>query len=420
MKTILKNVTIIDAKSAYNGKKTSILIEEGIIKKIGEKIPTADATVIDVPGSFISPGWCDMRANFCEPGFEHKEDLTSGIKAAAAGGFTAVAITPETKPVLQSKAQIEFIKSKSKPALVEIMPYGAATHELDGLNLAEMYDMKNSGAVAFSNGNTTIANAGVMLKALLYVKNFDSFIVAHADDKTISNNGKMNEGITSVMLGMKSIPAIAEELIIARDIELLSYTNSRIHFSHISTRGAVGLIKKAKARGLQVTCDVAIANLVFDESNLVEFDTNFKVNPPLRTRDDIDALIEGINTGIIDAIVSDHRPQDDECKVVEFDNAANGMSTIQVFYNLLLKIGEAIKPEKLIEVISNQPRAILGLAPLVIQENETANFTVYNPEIVWQYGPATNRSRAKNSPLYATALKGKIVAVGNKGMVAYT
>lgn len=418
MKIIVKNVTIIDAASAHHGKKENILIENGFIKKIGAAIDEAGATVVDGKDGFISPGWCDMRAHFNEPGYEHKEDLESGMNSAMAGGFTAVAITPDTKPVLHSKAEIEFVKSKSKNHIVDVLPYGAITHNLDGLNLAEMFDMKNSGAVAFTDGNNTIANAGVMLRALLYVKNFDSFIVAHSDDTNISNKGKMNEGITSVMLGMKSIPAIAEEIIISRDIELLRYTESRIHFSHISTQGAVALIAKAKADGLNVTCDVAIANLIYDDSILMEFETNYKVNPPLRTRADIDALIAGVNDGTIDAIVSDHRPQNDENKEVEFDIAANGMNNLQTFYNLLLKLEGLIAWDKLVAAISMHPRRILGLPMISVAEGCEANFTVFNPNISWDYNASTNRSLAKNSPLYNTTLLGKIIAIGNKNKLA--
>ncbi len=419
MKVIVKNATVIDANSSHHGNTVDILIENGLISKIAENIDGTGTTIIDGKGGFISPGWCDMRANFCEPGYEHKEDLESGMLAAMAGGFTAVAITPETKPILHSKAEIEFVKGKAQNALIDLLPYGAITHNLDGLNLAEMYDMKNSGAIGFSNGNTTIANAGVMLKALLYVKNFDSLILSHADDTNISNNGKMNEGVTSVMLGMKSIPAIAEELMIARDIELLKYTDSRIHFSHISTRGSVELIAKAKQDGLNVTCDVAIANLVYNETMLMEFETNYKVNPPLRTQDDIDALLAGISDGTIDAIVSDHRPQNDENKDVEFDIAANGMNTIQTFYNLLLKLNDKLAWEKLIDVISINPRKILGLPPISIEENSEANFTVFNPTTIWHYNSDTNRSRSKNSPLYNSMLNGKILAVGNKNKIAF-
>ncbi len=418
MKVIVKNVTVIDASSPHHGKNIDLFIESGIIKNISNDIKDFGATIIDGQGGFISPGWCDMRANFCEPGYEHKEDLDSGMRAAIAGGFTAVAITPETKPILHSKAEIEFIKAKTRNSLLDILPYGAITHNLDGLNLAEMYDMKNSGAVAFSNGNTTIANAGVMLRALLYVKNFDSLILSHADDIDISNHGQMNEGYTSVILGMKSIPAIAEELIIARDLELLRYTESRIHFSHISTKGSVELIAKAKAEGLRVSCDVAIANLVYNETILVDFETNYKVSPPLRSQEDIDALIAGLTNGTIDAIVSDHRPQNDENKDVEFDNASNGMNTIQTFYNLLLKLEGKISWEKIIDAITAHPRKILALPAISIAENTEANFTIFSPTEYWDYNAATNHSRSKNSPLYNSGLVGKIIAVGNKNKLS--
>jgi len=417
MNTLIKNITVIDPASKHHGKLVDVLVEDGKIKQIAKKIESGSHEVIDVKGSYLSPGWCDMRAHFCEPGYEQRENLASGMKAAMAGGFTAVALVPETKPALHSKGEIEFIKSKTADALIDVLPYGALTQNLDGANMAEMFDMHKSGAVAFTDGNHAMASAGMMLRSLEYVKNFNSFVVSHADDHTLSNNGKMNEGNVSVLLGLKSIPSIAEELMVARDIELLKYTDSRIHFSHISTAGAVESIAKAKAMGLNVTCDVAIANLVFDDSAVMEFDTNYKVNPPLRSKEDIKALIKGILNGTIDAIVSDHYPQDDEHKVVEFDIASSGMNTIQTFYNLLLKLENKIPLEKLIEVISINPRKILGLEPASIAEGPNANFTIFNPEQNWEYNSGSNYSLSKNSPLYNSTLKGKIIAVGNKGKV---
>jgi dihydroorotase len=418
MKTLIKNVTIADPASPHHGKKVDLLIDAGMFKKIGKGLEEKEAMVIDGTGACLSTGWCDMRANLGEPGYEFKENLDSGMHAAMAGGFTAVAITPDTRPVLHGKAEIEFIRNRTKNQLIDVLPYGAVTHDLDGQNMAEMYDMKMSGAIAFSNGNNTIANTGVMLRALQYVKNFDGLLLSHADDADISNKGKMNEGVTSVMLGMKSIPSMAEELMVQRDIELLRYSGSRLHFSHISTQGSVALIAKAKAEGLQVTCDVAIANLVYDETMLMEFDTNFKVNPPLRTRLDIQALVDAINDGTVDVIVSDHRPQDLESKVVEFDIASNGMNTLQTFYSLLLKLHEKISLDTLIAVVSTNPRKILGLPALSVSEGMEANFTVFHPGKTWWYNTTTNLSRSKNSPLFNTELTGKVIAVGNRGMVA--
>lgn len=418
MKILIQQACVLDPSSALHNTVCDVLIEDGIIKKTETALTQKDAMVIDATGAYLSTGWCDLRAQFGEPGYEPKETLASGALAAASGGFTAVAITPETNPVLQSKADIEFVKAKTRDLITDVLPYGALTVNSEGLHMTEMFDMHSSGAVAFTDGNKSVMNAGVMLRSLLYVKNFNSFIAVHADETSISNKGKMNEGITSVLLGLKSIPAIAEELMIARDIELLRYTGSRIHFSHISTRGSVALIRKAKAENLPVTCDVAIANLVYDETALMDFDTNYKVNPPLRTRDDMDALFEGLNDGTIDAISSDHRPQDDEHKEVEFDIAANGMSTLQTFYPLLLKAGKQLSNEKLTEVLSRNPRKILNLPALKIAEGETANLTLFHPEKRWEYSAQTNHSLSKNSPLYNSQVQGKVMAVMNKNKIA--
>jgi dihydroorotase len=415
MSILLKNVTITDPSSPLNGKTTDILTEDGKIVSLGR---SGDAReIIDLKGSFISPGWCDMRANFCEPGYEQRETLESGMQAAMAGGFTAVALIPETKPAIQTKSDIEFIRKRASGSLMDVLPYGALTLNLDGSTMAEMYDMHTSGAAGFTDGNHAIASAGMMMRSLEYVKNFNSFILAHADDATLSAGGRMNEGNVSVMLGLKSIPSISEELMIARDIELLRYTGSRLHFSHISTEGAVKSIAKAKSEGLNITCDVAIANLVYDDTAVMTFDTNFKVNPPLRSKETISVLIDAVNNGTIDAIVSDHCPQDDEHKIVEFDIASTGMSTIQTFYNLVLMLGNKISGDKLIECISINPRKILGLEKAGIKEGAAANFTIYNPSLAWEYNSSSNLSRSKNSPLYNTNLTGKVLAVMNNGQL---
>jgi dihydroorotase len=416
MNILVKNVTILDPYSPQNGNTTDITVSDGKIISIG-KSSDSNSESIDATGCFISPGWCDLRANFCEPGYEQRETLASGMQAAIAGGFTAVALVPETKPAIQTKSDIEFIKTKTSGSLIDVYPYGALSQNLDGLTMAEMYDMHLSGAAGFTDGNKALASAGMMMRSLEYVKNFNSFVLSHADDISLSSNGKMNEGNVSVMLGLKSIPAIAEELMISRDIELLRYSGSRIHFSHISTAGAVRSIAKAKKEGLNVTCDVAIANLVYDDSTLMEFDTNYKVNPPLRSKEEIESLIKGINDGTIDAIVSDHYPLDDEHKVVEFDIASTGMSTIQVFYAMLLMLGDKIKVNRLIECISINPRKILGLAPASVNEGSEANFTIFNPSLNWEYNAASNLSLSKNSPLYNSTLKGKVVAVVNNGKI---
>ncbi len=392
-----------------------VLIENGIIKSIKSKISAPkNVNVIEAENLHLSAGWMDMQVNFCDPGFEHKEDLSSGIKAAAAGGFTAVAAVSSTNPPIDSKGAVEYIKNKTAGAIVDVYPIGTVSFRLEGKDISEMYDMKQAGAVAFSDDKKAIGDAGLLMRALLYAQNFDSLIITHCDEKTVSLEGKMNEGITSTMLGLKGIPALAEELMVSRNIFLAEYTKSPIHIANISTQKSVQLIKQAKAAGLKVTASVNAYSIALEDSVLMGFDSNYKLNPPLRTKTDIEALRKGIAEGTIDAVSSDHRPQDIESKDIEFDYASNGMIGLETAFGLINSNKGAVKLETIIKTITVNPRNILKLLQPKIAEGEPANITMFDPSAEWVFEKKDIQSKSSNTPFIGTKFTGKVIGVVNK------
>jgi dihydroorotase len=415
MNILIKQAKIIDSNSQFNGKKMDILIENGYVTSIKSKITTDKNTkIIEGDNLHVSNGWMDMQVNFCDPGYEHKEDLNTGIKAAAAGGFTAVAITSGTNPPIHSKAQVQYIKNNTLDAIVDVYPMGTATHNREGKEISEMYDMQLAGAIAFSDDKNTITNAGTLMRALLYSKNFEGLVVTHCEDKSISHEGQMNEGEVSTKLGLKGMPALAEELMIARNIFLAEYTDAPIHISSISTKRAVDLIRDAKAKGLKITASVNAYNLALEDTALMEFDSNYKLNPPLRTKEDIEALKKGLTDGTIDAITSDHRPQDIESKDVEFDQASNGMIGLETAFGLLNTYKGKLKLETIIEAISNNPRRILKLKESMLKEGEPANLTIFDTETEWKFEKKHIRSKSLNTPFIGVKFKGKVIGIINK------
>ena len=333
MNALIKSAKVIDSNSKFNGKVVDILIEKGIISKIGKSIPNPKKIEeVNYKDLHVSAGWFDMRVNFCDPGLEYKEDLNSGLKAAAKGGFTGVMIMPDTNPTTDSKSGIEYIINKTKGNIVDALPAGCLSHNCEGKEMAEMYDMSSAGAVAFTDNKKSISKASLLNRALLYSQSFNGLIMNFPNDKEISNGGQINEGVVSTELGLKGIPALAEELMVSRDIYLAEYCNSRLHLSNISTKQSVKLIADAKKKGIKITADVNSYHLLLDETELLQFDNNCKVNPPLRTKEDIKALIAGVKNGTIDAICSDHTPEDIENKQCEFDHSAFGMINLQTSF----------------------------------------------------------------------------------------
>lgn len=415
---LIKNATIVDKNSNYHQQKKNIFIEDGVIKSISNETPLAQKT-IEADGCMVSIGWMDMRCFIGEPGFEHKENIASVCKSAAISGFTAIASLPNTSPVVQSKDTLSYIISQSQKQLVDIFPIAALTVNMKGEELTEMMELHQYGAVAFSDAEHCVHHAGVMVRALQYMKPFNGLVIQHAEEQKLTMHGQMNEGITSTYLGLKGIPALAEELIIKRDIELLEYAGTgRLHFSRITTKNSVEIIRKAKAEGKNITCDVTVAHLVLNETMLTDFDTNLKLNPPLRTIEDQKALWDGLQDGTIDVIVTDHHGQDTESKHLEFDMAENGMIALETAFGLLLKYKpQNMSLEQLLSKISINPRKILGIDIPQISEGKIANITLFDTENTWIFTQNDIQSKSKNTPFVGAELKGKVLGVVNKEKV---
>lgn len=413
MHILLKNVKIIAPSSPLHGQQKDISIQNGIIQQVGSNLEDARTTVISGNNLHVSAGWMDVFAHFCDPGQEHKEDLQSGIKAAATGGYTTVMVVPNTQPALHTKPQIEYVLSRTRHSAATVLPIGAATKNLEGAGLAEMYEMQQAGAVAFSDGFKPLQSPGLMLKALQYIKAFDGTLIQLPDDQSISAHGLMHEGIYSTQLGMPGKPALAEELIIQRDLELAKYTDSRIHFTGISTRKSVELIVAAKADGIKVTCSVTPYHLSLTDAQLINYDTHLKVNPPLRSADDVKALQEAVLHGTIDCIATHHTPQDWDAKQVEFEYAKNGMIGLESAFGVIRQYLPQLPLEQLINMLTTQPRKIFGLPQPALQEGAAANLTVFDPETSWQFTKAHIASRSKNSAYIGEQLKGKVHATVN-------
>jgi dihydroorotase len=413
MQILLKNVQITALSSSFNGKQQDILIENGIISQIGSGITAPQAKVISGNNLHVSLGWTDIFSHFCDPGQEHKEDLSTGVAAAAKGGFTTVMVVPNTQPALHTKPQIEYVISRTRNSAVQVLPIGAVTKNVEGTSLAEMYEMAQAGAVAFSDGLKPLQSPGMMLKALQYVKAINGTIIQLPDDLSISAHGLMHEGIYSTQLGMPGKPSLAEELIIQRDIELAKYTDSKIHFTGISTRKAVELIAAAKSQGIQVTCSVTPYHLSLTDKELEGYDTHLKVNPPLRTADDVKALQDAVKNGVIDCFATHHLPQDWDAKIVEFEYAKNGMIGLESCFGVLRKYLPEVPLDQLINMLTIRPREIFNLPAHSLEVNAAANLTLFNPEEEWTLTAAHLASRSKNSAYIGANLKGTVIGIIN-------
>jgi dihydroorotase len=414
MEILLRQVKVIDPSSPFHLQTTDILIQNGTITQVGQ-INDSDVQQINIKGLHVSAGWVDVFSNFCDPGFEFRETLETGSNAAAAGGYTDVLILPNTNPVVHNKAGVEYIVQRSRDFVTNIHPIAAITKNVEGKELAEMYDMHQSGAIAFSDGTCPIQSSGLLLKALQYIKAIDKTIIQVPDDKSVNPSGLINEGIISTQLGLPGKPAVAEELMIARDIELVKYTDSKIHFTGVSTAKSVELIRQAKKEGLAVTCSVTPYHLCFTDEDLVDYDTNLKVNPPLRTRHDQQALKQALIDGTIDCIATHHLPQDIDHKMVEFEYAHFGMVGLETSYAVITTCFAELGLEKTIDLLSGKPRSIFGLPSLPIKKNATACLTLFLPGEKWTV--QNLHSKSKNSPFIEKELTGKPVGIINKDKV---
>jgi dihydroorotase len=416
MDILIKSATIVHKGHPLHLKKADILINNGIIKSIAENIDVKNVTVFSSENLHVSIGWMDMRANFSDPGLEHREDIKSGLQAAAKGGYTAVAIMPSTNPPLHSKSQIEYALKNASGNICNIYPMGCISQNREGKDMAEMFDMKKAGAIAFTDDKRPVENAGLLLRALQYNKIFNGLVVSFAEDKNIAGDGKVNEGVVATRLGLKGIPALAEELMIARDIYLAEYADAPIHFTCISAAKSVELIKAARKKGVKVTADVTAHHLLLNDSVLEGFDSNYKVKPPLRTIEDCKALIAGINDGTIAVICSDHTPQEIEMKDREFDHAGYGIIALQTAFacaNEALK--NKVKLEDIIAAISINPRKVLGITQPQLQEGAKAELTLFNPDLSWELKAEDIVSKSKNTPFIGRNMLGKALAIANNG-----
>ncbi|MEP6595105.1 MAG: dihydroorotase [Ginsengibacter sp.] len=411
MKVLIKNATIISSSSPHNGQSIDILIDNGIITELKQEIISDAEKIIKAEGLHISAGWMDCFANFCDPGDEYKETLKTGSNAAAAGGFTEAMLIPNTNPVVDNKSQVEYIVQSGRQLSVTLHPIGAVTKHAGGKELSEMYDMHSTGAVAFSDGINSLQSSGVLLKALQYVSAFDGTIIQMPDDKNIGANGLMNEGVTSTWLGLPGKPAIAEELSIARDIELVKYTGSKIHFTGISTKRSLQIITKAKEDGLQVTCSVTPYHVFFCDEDLSTYDTNLKVNPPLRTKEDMKALRESLKNGLIDCVASHHQPQDWDCKTCEFEYAKNGMTGLESLFGVISMCEISIVD--FVKMQSENSRKIFALPVPEIRKGVKANLTLFVPGIEYVFTEQHIYSKSKNNAFVGKQLKGKTIGIIN-------
>ncbi len=415
MTILLRQVKIADHLSPFNGKVKDLLLEDSVLVSIQDHYTGNADQTIDIPGTIISTGWVDPFTHFCDPGYEHRETLISGAAAAQAGGFTTVFVVPNTQPVIDNKAQVNYIIQQNNQLPIHVLPIGALSKKVEGKDLAEMIDMHQSGAVAMSDGLYPVQSTLLCLKALQYVKTFDGVVIQMPIDKTLGSLGLMNEGITSTQLGLPGIPAIAEELMIARDIELLKYTNSKLHITGVSTAKGIALIEAGKKAGLALTCSVTPYHLYFNETDLSTYDTLLKVYPPLRTKSDQAALLAAVENGVVDCISAHHQPQDWDGKTIEFEYAKAGIASIETSFATVNHLLPKLSDETIANLFSNHARQIFGLSSKTIKEGETVELTLFNRQEITQKSKTNSKSKSANSPFWDKALLGKVIGTFAKG-----
>lgn len=439
MQVLIRSARVVDAASPADGQVVDVLVENGLIRQLGENLSApANVPIIESENLHVSPGWVDMRVLTQDPGYEHKEDITSVCRAALAGGFTDIAVLPNTHPVVDDKGTLGYVRHMAEGQPVSIHVMAAITKKAAGEDFTEMLDLHHAGAVAFSDGTHPLQNPDLLLKTLQYLQPIGGLLMNRPEEQLLTRFGQMHEGVQSTLLGLKGMPSLAEELMIERDLRLLAYVlegeeggaqassslpltslpPSILHFSTISTARSTELIRQAKAAGLPVSCDVAAHQLIFDDSALAEFDTNLKVNPPFRSPGDVDALWAGLGDGTIDAIVSDHSPQDAESKNVEFDQAEFGIIGLETVFAAVLTQNQKrssgqLSLSQLINKLTLQPRQILRLLPVQIAEGQPASLTLFDPTRTWTY--ERTYSKSKNSPFLGQTFTGRVVGTVHRG-----
>lgn len=408
MNVLLKSATIIDPKSDFHNQTVDILIEKGVITQISNTLKnTKNIREIDLDNLHVSQGWFDSSVSFGEPGYEERETLENGLKTAALSGFTSVALNPNTNPVIDCNSDVSFVKSKAEKHAVNLYPIGALTKESKGVDLAELYDMKNAGAIAFGDYDKPIENPNLLKIALQYASNFDGLVLSFPQENKITGKGVMNEQLTSTSIGLKGNPNMAEELQIVRDLFILEYTEGKLHIPTISTAKSVALIREAKQKKLNVSCSVAIHNLVLTDEVLTTFNTNFKVLPPLRTQEDITALRDGLKDGTIDMVTSDHNPIDIEHKKIEFDYAKYGTLGLESAFGILNNL---FSTKKTIDYLT-KGKSRFGIESQTIAIGNKADLSLFNPNGTHKFTKDHIISTSKNAIFLDYETKGKIYGI---------
>lgn len=415
MKILIRQAILADPASLKNGQVTDILVSDGIISRIARGLNEAADEIIEGEALVAAPGFTDIFSHFTDPGFEHRETLASGSAAAAAGGYTRVLTLPNTLPVTDSKSQVEYISRSDASLPVTLHPLGAITRGVEGKTLAEMYDMRNSGAVAFTDGTMPVQSPGIFLKALQYVKAFGGTLVQVPLDKSIGAGGLINEGIVSTRLGLPGLPSLSEEIMIKRDIDLLRYTQSKLHLTGVSTAKGFELIAHAKKEGLDISCSVTPYHLFFCDEDLQTYDTNLKVNPPLRSRADMMAARKAVADGVVDCIASHHLPQNWDEKTCEFEYAKNGMISLQTCFAAVNHVMPDLGDARLVSLFSVNARTLFALETPCIREGAVAECTLFTRAGKTLLRRENNRSKSFNSPFAGRELNGKIVGTIHKG-----
>jgi dihydroorotase len=400
---LLKSAKIIDSESPFHLQTKDILIEKGTITQIEDNIDDK-VRCIDLPNLHVSNGFFDSSVSFGEPGFEERETLANGVKTARQSGFTSFLLNPKLNPITDSHSAVKFLQQQINTQLIDIKPLGALTKGFDGKNLAELYDMQMGGAVGFYDFKSPIADSNLFKIALQYVKGFDGLIFSYPQDKLIAAHAQVNEDEFTTYIGLKGVPNLAEELQIARDLYILEYTGGRLHIPNISTQGSIKLIETAKKKGLNVSCSTAIAHLYFNSEKLKDFDSKYKVLPPLRTLKDKDALLQAVKQGIIDMVTCDHEPMDVEHKDLEFENASYGSIGLESSFSAL---NQLFGVEKAIELLSKTKKTF-RLSTSKINTGERADLSLFEPYSEYIFNIQHIHSKSKNSMFLGETLKGKV------------
>ena len=424
MQILLKGARLIDPPTGRD-EVLDLLIVDGRIERIGKDLSASQAQSIDLRGRVVAPGFLDMHVHLREPGFEHKETILTGVRAAAAGGFTGVCCMPNTNPPIDDESVIRFIQSRARVALdgaVDVYPIAAVTVGRKGDHLAPLAELAEAGAVAYSDDGDPVADAEIMRRALEYAAMFDRPIIQHAQDPSMTKGSVMHEGIVATSIGLQGWPSIAEEIMVARDIMLAEYTHGRYHVAHASTAGTIELVRSAKARALPVTCEVTPHHFSLTDEIVRSFDTNAKMNPPLRPREDVEAIRAGLKDGTVDVIATDHAPHSFDEKEVEFQAAPFGIVGLETGLGLALTElfhTNLVSLERIVELLAVNPRRILRLPDVAIAEGAMANLTVFDPAQEWVVDPARFRSKSRNTPFAGRRLKGRPVGILNHGQMIW-